>query len=42
MARAQIYRARILNRHNFITKAVIAMRKKATDVLTTVFKLDGI
>jgi hypothetical protein len=38
MAWAQIHRARISNRHNFITKAVIAMRKKATDVLTTVFK----
>jgi hypothetical protein len=38
MARAQIHRARISNRNNFITKAAIAMRKKATDVLTTVFK----
>jgi hypothetical protein len=38
MARAQIHRARILNRNNFIIKAAIAMRKKATDVLTTVFK----
>jgi hypothetical protein len=42
MARTQIYRARISNRNNFITKAAIAMRKKATDVLTTVFKLGGI
>jgi hypothetical protein len=42
MARAQIHRARISNRHNFITKAAIAMRKKATDVLTTVFKVGRI
>jgi hypothetical protein len=42
MARAQIHRARISNRNNFITKAAIAMRKKATDVLTTVFKLGRI
>ena len=42
MAWAQIHRARISNRYNFITKAVIAMRKKATDVLTTVFKLGRI
>jgi hypothetical protein len=42
MARAQIHRARILNRYNFITKTAIAMWKKATDVLTTIFKLGRI
>jgi hypothetical protein len=42
MAWAQIHRARISNRQNFIIKAAIAMQKKATDVSTTAFKSGGI